>query len=85
MDYIDWEDVWAVIGSTLAVAVATVVFVVILAPHKVDGYYVSRQNSTTSATCAYAHWTWHSDELAYCADDPNKVLDFATKANTLVK
>lgn len=79
----DWEQIWAGIGSAAAVAALTLGLTAIIKPHKIDGYYLSHQNSQN--VCVYAHWTWHSDEVVYCTDRPSDAIDFAVKANALVK
>ena len=82
MDYEDFFD-W---GWRIALLVAILAAVglgvkVAAAPKNVDYYYLSHSNGSQVATCVYAHWTWHTDEVAFCTDDAVKALDFATKAN----
>lgn len=62
-------------------------FIQAIAVTNVDGYYVSNAGTgSRTGVCAYAHWTkWHEDEIAYCSDDINKVLDFVVKANTTIQ
>ena len=82
---IDWEDIWCGVGVSVVVAALIFAGVALSAPHKVDGYYLSHGSENAPAICVYSHWTWHQDEVAYCTDDYQKALDFATKANALVK
>lgn len=49
---------------------------------RVDGYYASVGER---GTCAWAHWTWHADEKAFCSDDPFRVLQFIKQANAEIK
>ena len=81
----DWDiwDAWGALGISLAIFAAILGAVVFFAPKNVDYYYLSTENSGNKAIgfCAYAHWTWHQDEIAYCSDDKDKVLDFVARAN----
>lgn len=81
----DWEDIWA---SIAVLAVLTFgVFLTTVAFHdkNVTYYYLSQDGSAHSGLCVQAHWTWHTDEVAYCTDDKDKALDFAAKANAGLK
>jgi hypothetical protein len=80
-----WEDTWLSVLVLAALVAVGFVAVIIVAPKVVDGYYVSQGQQKASSSCVFAHWTWHVDELAFCSDDYQKVLDFAAKANQLVK
>lgn len=64
-------------------------FISAIALAHVDRYYVSSTQTArgvSSVSCAWAHWTgWHSDEIAYCSDDANKVIDWVAKANLSLK
>lgn len=54
----------------------------------VDRYYVASSGTgrVSSVTCSWAHWTaWHPDEIAYCSDDANKVVEWVAKANGSIK
>ena len=79
----EMENTWSVIGMIVVIAALAIGVVWIFAPKEVDYYYLSTSNSEPKAIgfCAYAHWTWHSDEIAYCSDDKDRVLDFVAKAN----
>jgi hypothetical protein len=79
----NWSDVWQLIGAGIILAIVTILGIYIFAPKDVDYYYLSTASSTDKGLgfCAYAHWTWHNDEIAYCSDDKDKVLDFVAKAN----
>lgn len=58
----------------------------IMAPKKVDGYYLSHGGTSSgqAAVCVYAHWTWHLDEMSFCTDDQQKAIDFVAKANASI-
>jgi hypothetical protein len=75
---IDWEDVWGVIGTATFVLAVVLLVVTIFAPKNVDYYYIGINQHTT---CAYAHWTWETDDVAFCSNDQNQVIDFVAKAN----
>jgi hypothetical protein len=82
----DWDDLWQGLCFLTFVALLGSVALLIFSPKNVDYYYLSRANSGNApATCVYAHWTWHSDEVAFCTDDAQKALDFVAKANATVK
>ena len=80
-----WGDTWRSLGIAGVVAVVVFLGVFIMAPKNVDYYYVSTASGSEPVICAYAHWTWHADERAYCSDDKDKVLDFVTKANASLR
>lgn len=76
------EKMWEFAGMVILLALISVSIAFIVAPHKVDGYYLSRSNQgAANGVCVYAHWTWHPDELSFCTDDYAKALDFVAKAN----
>ena len=85
---LDWGDVWAVFGLGVAVAVASIALVfgasAIFSAHDVDYYYVSHAGNAGPGICVFAHWTWHTDEPAFCGDAA-LALDFATKANAMLR
>lgn len=86
MKKLEWPDVGFSLLAVAALAALIIAALVICSPKAVDGYYLSHgSNNIHTASCVYAHWTWHVDELAFCSDDYQKVLDFAAKANQLVK
>lgn len=76
----DWEDSWQTVGLALVVAAAVMLGALCLQTKNVDYYYASNSQGTTAA-CIYTHWTWHTDEKAFCTDDYQKALDFMSKAN----
>ncbi len=77
-----WENICKAVGTLVVLAGATLLLIIILAPKNVDYYYASRgDHDSNPGICVYAHWTWHSDEVVYCSDDKDKVLDFIVKAN----
>ena len=79
----NWDDTWQLVAVVFIVVCMATLGIVIFAPKEVDYYYLSTANSGAKVVgfCAYAHWTWHNDEIAYCSDDKDKVLDFVAKAN----
>lgn len=79
----DFEKMWQYIGAIVVLAGLVTLGFAIFEPKNVDYYYLSTANSSSKGLgfCAYAHWTWHVDEIAYCSDDKDKVLDFVSKAN----
>jgi hypothetical protein len=77
--------IWQLFGMAILAAAATMLVAFILSPKKVDGYYLSRGQNSTGNVCVYAHWTWHTDELAFCTDRYADALEFATKANASMK
>lgn len=82
----DWNNVWATLIAIAVLGGLGVLGMYIFAPKNVDYYYLSTSNSGNRSLgfCAYAHWTWHTDEIAYCSDDKDKVLDFVAKANATI-
>lgn len=63
-------------------------FISAIAISHADRYYVSspRTGSVSSVTCAYSHWTGlHVDEISFCSDDANKVIEWVAKANASLK
>jgi len=81
------EKCWNVFGMVMGLTLAAMVVAFIVAPKKVDGYYLSHGASGQggqAAVCVYAHWTWHMDELSFCTDDQQKALDFVAKANASI-
>lgn len=86
----DQEDMlktmWQGVGMVMVLAAVAMLVIFVLAQKKVDGYYLSHGSSPASAaTCVYAHWTWHMDEMAFCTDDYQKALDFVAKGNAATK
>lgn len=78
---------WNFILALTVVVVLTAAVVSIAAPKRIDGYYLSNANSSTTgmATCVWAHWTWHADERAFCTNDYQQAVDFLNKANASLK
>jgi hypothetical protein len=62
------EKVWEIIALVCTTIVAGLLLLICLADKKVDDYYLSNAGSNT-LTCVYAHWTWHTDEKAFCTND----------------
>jgi hypothetical protein len=85
-DGMDLSNAWQVLGMGLALALAAFIGIYVFAPKNVDYYYLSTSNSGSRGLgfCVYAHWTWHSDEIAYCTDKKDDALDFVAKANATV-
>ncbi len=85
MNPLDWDsDQFAVALFIFAVFLAvTLGMFALCAPHNVDYYYLGSSGNNT-ATCVYAHWTWHTDEKAFCSNNYQEALDMATKATTLL-
>jgi hypothetical protein len=83
----DWDDTWYASGLAAFVVFALVLITLMFAPKNVDYYYLSQAGSShNTATCVYAHWTWHLDEVSFCTNDYQQALDFTAKANaTLIK
>lgn len=79
----DW--LWHAVGAVLLLGVAALGVTSISAEHKVDGYYFSRGADSSTATCVWAHWTWHGDEKAFCTNNYSEAVDFAEKANASLK
>jgi hypothetical protein len=77
--------VWQLFLMFVLAASGALLVAWIIAPKKVDGYYLSRGQAAGSAVCVYAHWTWHPDEQAFCTDRYDAALEFAAKANATVK
>lgn len=80
----DWDDIWNGVGVTAALVAVSFLGTWAFSTKNVDYYYISNPQGS-SVTCAYAHWTWHEDEKAFCSDDSNKVIDFVGKANSALK
>lgn len=81
----DWEEIWMWILVCCVIVASALLVTVLLAPHNVDYYYVSQPASSGTATCVYAHWTWHGDERAFCTNDVSAAIDFAQKATLALK
>jgi hypothetical protein len=79
---------WHFVASVAAGMLLVLLFVLLVSEKKIDGYYIS-QNGTVSggptATCVYAHWTWHLDERSFCTNSYQDAVDFVIKANATVK
>lgn len=75
------EVFWHLVGGAVVLVSVFVGSLFMVAPHKIDGYYLSRGGSNSGSICVYAHWTWHQDELSFCTDDYQKALDFVSRAN----
>ena len=75
---------WHILGMLVVIAVLSLVITAISKTHKVDGYYIEKRGDDPSI-CVMTHWTWEADGKAFCTDDYQKALDFASKANSLVK
>lgn len=80
----DWDDVWGSVAVLGVIAIVAVGVVFIFAPKNVNYYYLGHGsgNGSANANCVYAHWTWHTDEIAFCTDDYQKALDFTKQANS---
>lgn len=79
------ETIWAVAGAISVLALLSLIIVFVLAPKNVDYYYLSHGAAQSNSNCVYAHWTWHTDEIAFCTDDYQRALDFTTRANASLK
>lgn len=80
------------VKSIIAVVVLGILifagFISAIAFTHVDRYYAAspRTGNIASVSCAWAHWTgWHIDEIAFCSDDANKVVEWVAKANAPLK
>lgn len=84
---IDTEDVWQYILMILVLVLAGTGIFALAATKRVDGYYLSTAGNRQGgqATCVYAHWTWHSDELSFCTNNYQEALDFVAKANASIR
>lgn len=80
------EKIWHFVGMLVLLILAGLLTALVLAPKKVDGYYLSQGSGSQgqAAVCVYAHWTWHVDEMSFCTDDQQKALDFVAKANASI-
>lgn len=78
---------WNVIGAAILLAAAILSTLYVFAPKKVDGYYLSnaRNGGAVMATCVWAHWSWHADEQAFCTNNYQEAVEFATKATAALK
>lgn len=76
------EKIWHGLGILIVLGIVTLLITLFFANKKVDGYYMG--GSSYPAVCVYAHWQWHTDEVAYCTYRYQDVLDFTIKANTTV-
>jgi len=85
LDNVEWSDLF--LGAALlgAVSLGSLGITAMVMPHNVDYYYLSGGTSVTRGICVQAHWTWHFDEVAYCSEDKDRAIDFAQKANSLLK
>lgn len=81
----DWEDTVSTAVLAGVVCIVALVGKVLIAEHKVDGYYLSGSGGTAPLVCVYSHWTWHTDEKVFCTVDSGKALEFAKQANALLK
>ena len=84
-DYFDWERLWALLLGVALFALIALGVASVIAPKNVDYYYASHGSGAQSNTCVWAHWTWHTDEQAFCTDDYQRALDFLAKANGTIK
>jgi hypothetical protein len=77
-----------IIAASLSGVLILAGLITAIASAHVDRYYVSSAHTgqISSVTCAWAHWSgWHTDEIAFCSDDANKVVEWVAKANTSLK
>lgn len=81
----DWNEIWASVGVLTVLLFVAFLGILAFAPKNVDYYYLTTANTQHSTTCVDAHWTWHTDEVAFCTDDKDKALDFVTRANASLK
>ena len=84
----DWDieiTIWHLLLIAFLILIAVLGTMLLVSTKKVDAYYLSRGSNTYAGVCVYAHWTWHSDEQAFCTDDYNKALDFVERANKTIK
>ena len=82
--YLEWDDVWQGLAVATVLVALGLTLTAILEPHNVDYYYISRRGGADVVTCVYAHWTWETDDRAFCSNNPAEALDFATKANAMI-
>ena len=78
------DKTWQAVLIALIALAVTGIGVWVFSPKNVDYYYASSAGGETLGFCVYAHWTWHVDEIAYCSDDKNNVLDFVARANATI-
>lgn len=88
----DNEDIttlmWQGVLAALVLAAACFVGKWIVSEKKVDGYYLSKGSNGlggSQATCVYAHWTWHHDELSFCTNNYQEALEFVERGNASVR
>lgn len=79
----EWADTWQLLGFAAVLVAAVLAVYALVTPKKVDGYYL--EMNTAGTICVYDHWNWRNDSAAFCTDDKEKALDFALRANALVK
>lgn len=82
MSDFDWDSIWQGIVAIFVLSLLTLALTISLETKNVDYYYFTNFGNGSAQTCAYAHWTWHNDEKAFCDNDEQKVMDFVVKANT---
>lgn len=82
MKGLNWDDIWSAFFLGLAICVVILIFTEITSNKYVDGYYFS---AGAANTCVKSHWAWNQDQVAFCSDDYLKALDFAARANKLVR
>jgi hypothetical protein len=76
----DWEDTWQLLCVIALAALMAFLVTLVISPKAVDDYYLSRGGSNLDVgTCVYAHWTWHTDEKAYCTNDAAQAVDLLAK------
>lgn len=79
----EWTDTWQLLAFASVVVAAVILVYALVTPKRVDGYYLETNSAGT--ICVYDHWNWRNDATAFCTDDKDKALDFAAKANAIVK
>lgn len=80
---LDWDNIWQGLALLAVAALAVFVGELFISTKVVDDYYLSRGGET--ATCVYAHWTWHTDEKAFCTNDVQQAIDVISKLKGSLK
>ncbi len=78
------DEIFTYTASGVLFAFGALGVALFLAPKNIDYYYLSKQNeinSSSVATCVYAHWTFHSDEQVYCTNNADDAIKFLDAAN----
>lgn len=73
---INWDNVFGVVATSLAVTALSIFFyIIVIAEHKHQGYYLSINRAGEIPTYRVMNnWRWEQDDTAFVSIDPDEAI-----------